>query len=85
MEQGAKRLIGEEAKQANTADGQTMKVTGDYRAKIRLWAMAPRVAQWRLGPALPGFAAQKFKTHAEMNRWKESLIRAVARRGTNHG
>ena len=62
-----------------------MKVTDDYEAKLRLWAANPRVVPLPPGPPLPRFAPQKFRTHAEMNRWKEELLRQAARESKAHG
>ena len=57
-----------------------MKVTDDYKAKVRLWAANPRVVPLsRGGPSLPRFRAQKFASHAEMNRWKQALLIEIAR------
>ena len=62
-----------------------MKFTDDYQAKIKLWALNPKVMPLPPTPRLPKFAPQKFHTHAEMNRWKAKLIRQLAREGSGHG
>jgi hypothetical protein len=62
-----------------------MKSTDDYEAKIRLWAQNPRVAPLPAGQALPKFGARKFSSHAEMNCWKDELLRRLAREGGSHG
>jgi len=62
-----------------------MKITDDYKAKLRLWAANPAVAAAPASPALPRFRAQKFQTHAEMNVWKQALLRQLAREGPVHG
>ena len=64
---------------------QMMKVTDDYKAKTRLWARHPRVVAPLLGPALPRFTSKKFRTHAEMNRWKADLLREMAGKAARHG
>lgn len=57
-----------------------MKVTDDYKAKIRLWATDPKVEPLpAVGSALPRFLPQKFSSHEEMNRWKKDLLAKVAR------
>jgi hypothetical protein len=57
-----------------------MKITDDYKAKIRLWAADLKVEPLpSVGPALPRFRAQKFSSHEEMNRWKMDLLAKVAR------
>ena len=64
---------------------QMMKMTGDYKAKTRLWAEDPKVVAPLPGPKLPRFKAMKFRTHAEMNRWKADLLRQAAREAIGHG
>jgi len=56
-----------------------MKATDDYQAKIRLWATDQKVIPLPDGPKVPKFTAQKFSTHAEMNRWKQALLLQMAR------
>ena len=62
-----------------------MKISDDYRAKIRLWAMRPTVVALPTGPCLPHFAAKKFQTHLELNQWKKSQLRKLlaAKRAAN--
>lgn len=62
-----------------------MKVTDDYKAKTRLWAEHPKVVPPLPGPLLPRFKARKFRTHAEMNRWKNALLRELAGEAGRHG
>ena len=62
-----------------------VKISGDYRAKVRLWAMRPAVIALPPGPTLPGFNAQRFQTHAELNRWKKSRLRKLAQTMVPHG
>ena len=57
-----------------------MKVTGDYKAKIRLWAANPQVEPLPSTlPALLRFRVQRFSSHVEMNRWKQALLVKLAR------
>jgi hypothetical protein len=58
---------------------QGMKITDDYTAKVRLWAQNPIVVPLPQGPAVPRFAAQRFRNYEEMNRWKRDLILRMAR------
>jgi hypothetical protein len=60
-------------------DAGVMKASDDYRAKIRMWAAAPRVVPPAPGPRLPPFRAQRFASHEAMNRWKAELLRELAR------
>ena len=55
-----------------------MKIVDDYSAKYRLWAERPQVIP--PGPILrlPGFKSRRFSSHAEMNAWKESMLRRLA-------
>jgi len=62
-----------------------MKVTGDYKAKTRLWAEHLKVVPPLPGPPLPRFAARKFRTHVEMNRWKTALLRQTASEAARDG
>ena len=56
-----------------------MKITDDYEAKSKLWVANPKVVPQPKLPPIPRFAPQKFRTHEEMNRWKEALLRKMAR------
>ena len=50
----------------------------DYVAKIRFWARHPKIVPPPPGPKVPYFPPQKFNSHAEMNVWKEELLRKMA-------
>jgi hypothetical protein len=56
-----------------------VKITDDYRAKIRLWAANPRVVPLPPGPRLPRFGHRKFTSHAAMDAWKREFLLAMAR------
>jgi hypothetical protein len=62
-----------------------VKISDDYKAKLRLWARHQVVVPLPPGPPLPKFKCQRFSSHAEMNRWKESLLREVARNAPAYG
>jgi hypothetical protein len=62
-----------------------VKISDDYHAKVRLWARQPAVVSLPTAPPLPKFTARKFHTHEEMNQWKRSLLREVARTVARHG
>jgi hypothetical protein len=62
-----------------------MKISDDYRAKVRLWAEQPRVVPLPDAPPLPRFSARRFRSHEEMNRWKQDLLREVARSVASRG
>jgi hypothetical protein len=55
-----------------------MKVTDDYKAKYRLWAENPRVVPASSPVRIPHFKSKRFFSHAEMNTWKESVLRQLA-------
>ncbi len=55
-----------------------MKVTDDYRAKVRLWAARPTVVGLPPPPRLPRFGAKRFSSHAAMNAWKRELLKQLA-------
>ena len=56
-----------------------MKLTDDYKAKIRLWAACPQVIPAPPPPVIPNFKSRKFSSHAEMNEWKRSVLLDLAR------
>jgi len=58
-----------------------MKLTDDYKAKLRLWAANPQVVPLPHATNLPRFASRKFSSHAEMNTWKSQYLRKVAAQG----
>lgn len=58
-----------------------MKFTDDPNAKIRIWAIDPRVVPTARFPGYPGFRSRRFGSHEEMNAWKRGQILAIARRG----
>ena len=62
-----------------------MKLTDDYKAKLRIWAAEQRVMPLPPAPALPKFRSKKFRTHAEMNEWKKELLRQIARESKPNG
>jgi hypothetical protein len=55
-----------------------MKITDNYTAKQRLWAEHLRVAPPPAAPRLPDFKSRRFSSHAEMNQWKQSILRQLA-------
>jgi hypothetical protein len=61
-----------------------VKLTDDYKAKLRLWVRDQRVVPLPPGPPIPKFPPQKFRSHAEMNVWKLELLRRIAREGEQH-
>lgn len=56
-----------------------MKLSDDYRAKLRLWVANPKVCPLPAFRLYVRFSPQRFKSYAEMNEWKRSLIREQAR------
>jgi hypothetical protein len=62
-----------------------MKITDDYNAKIRLWAQNPQVVPAGRPPKLPKFSKQTFRSHEEMNRWKERLLKELAASPIDNG
>jgi hypothetical protein len=61
-----------------------MKVTDDYSAKYRLWAANPRIIPAPTPVRIPHFKSRRFTTHAEMNVWKESVLRLLAQAAPGH-
>lgn len=62
-----------------------MKITDDYKAKYRLWAAHPCVAPAPVPVRLPQFKSRKFSSHAEMNLWKQEVLRERAQAAPAHG
>ena len=62
-----------------------MKISDDYHAKVRLWARQPTVVSLPPAPPLPKFTSRKFRTHEEMNRWKQILLREIAQTAARQG
>ena len=58
-----------------------MKFTDDYSAKIRLWIDRSEVVSVPRISGIPKFRAKKFSSHAEMNAWKQDLIKQIAAQG----
>ncbi len=58
-----------------------MKRSDDYSAKLEMWAAEPRVYPLPQIVRLPRFKAMKFKSHAEMNAWKQQLLDRIASQG----
>ncbi len=57
-----------------------MKIAeNDYSAKLRYWALHPRVHPLPAGPRVPRFTIQRFNSHEEMNAWKRELYAEIAR------
>jgi len=54
-----------------------MKITDDYKAKYRLWAANPTVIPASAPVKVPNFKSKRFSSHAEMNAWKNSVIREL--------
>lgn len=54
------------------------KISDDYAAKIRQWAANPHVIPLPPGPPIPKFGVKRFRSHAEMNAWKEELLKQMA-------
>jgi hypothetical protein len=55
-----------------------MKITDDYNAKYRLWAAKPTVVPAPTAARLPDFKSRRFSSHAEMNAWKNAMLRQMA-------
>ena len=62
-----------------------MKISDDYRAKIRFWAANPVVAALPPFQELPKFSVVKFSSHAEMNQWKSEYLRGISHESPNDG
>ena len=59
-----------------------MKITDDYNAKYRLWAANPTVVPAPAATRLPDFKSRRFSSHAEMNAWKNAMLRQLAQIAT---
>jgi hypothetical protein len=61
-----------------------MKTTDNYKAKCRLWAENIRVIPEGAPVKIPHFRSRKFSSHAEMNAWKQSVLRQLAESAPAH-
>jgi hypothetical protein len=61
-----------------------MKITDDYKAKIKMWAANPQVVPDSPPKNIPKFRSMKFQSYAEMNAWKKSLLREMAKSAPGH-
>jgi hypothetical protein len=58
-----------------------VKFTDDPKAKIRIWAAAPKVVPTPRFPGYPGFTSRRFDSHEALDAWKRERILEIARRG----
>ena len=58
-----------------------MKITDDYQAKIKLWALRPEVPKLPRPIGWPPFKAKKFNSYREMNEWKGQYLLEIAAKG----
>jgi hypothetical protein len=56
-----------------------MKFSDDYDAKFKIWAQDPKPQLAVATAKLPKFSPQRFNSYEEFNRWKDDLIRQMAR------
>jgi len=61
-----------------------MKITDDYKAKIKMCAANPQVIPDSPPKNIPKFASKKFRSYAEMNAWKKTLLREFAKAAPSH-
>ena len=58
-----------------------MKTTDDYDAKIKYWALQPKVTRLPKPVGWPPFTGKKFNSYQEMNEWKKRYLLEIARNG----
>ncbi|MBC8453874.1 hypothetical protein H8D64_02345 [PVC group bacterium] len=58
-----------------------MKITNDYKAKLKIWASENHVVSLPRAIGFPGFGCVRFSSGDEMNAWKKELLAETARRG----
>ena len=58
-----------------------MKITNDYKAKLKIWASDDSVVALPKVIGLPKFSCKRFSSGAEMNAWKKELLAEIARGG----
>ena len=58
-----------------------MDYTAAVKGKLRIWAKNPQVVSMPQIANLPHFGKKSFRTYSEMNEWKKTLLRELARRG----
>jgi hypothetical protein len=63
-----------------TSTFEDVKITDDYKAKIKLWAANPPVMPDHRPKNGPKFKAQKFSSYDEFNAWKDALWKEWAQK-----
>jgi hypothetical protein len=58
-----------------------MKRTDDYHARLGFWARDPKPCRMPRPIGIPHFGWKKFNSYEEMNAWKKSLLKQIARQG----
>ena len=58
-----------------------MKQSDSFQAKLRFWAENPCVVAMPRITNLPKFSKKSFRSYAEMNEWKRSLLLELAKAG----
>ena len=58
-----------------------MKISNDYKAKLKIWADAKRVVALPKAVGIPKFGCKRFSSGDEMNAWKKKLLDEIASQG----
>ena len=58
-----------------------VKITGDYKAKLKVWALDLKVCRMPEAVGLPYFGHKRFNSHKEMNDWKREYLAEIASKG----
>lgn len=58
-----------------------IKITDDYKAKIKLWVAHPVVMPLPKPDNLPYFGHKRFNSYEEMNAWKKEYRAEIAKAG----
>ena len=58
-----------------------MKITDNYKIKLRMWATDNRVVSLPKAIGCPAFGCKRFSSGEEMNIWKKELLAETARMG----
>ena len=58
-----------------------MKISNNYKSKLKIWASDNRIVALPKAVGFPQFGCKRFSSGYEMNAWKKEMLTETARRG----